>query len=182
MYFAYNILRILRVDFIVLSGSKYLSPYEFIKDSYGLTVLSVIYFKSQLLTSTIGAEHPSYGTSPSIITLIEHLRSSPKAVSSYLLRIISYLLLVDSSMWHFHVTIFVALKSGTKNSTFTFSEVVNFLAWVSYIVFADYFDLIFDVSLPITIVELIPLSNRIWKFLNFAFPLRVFIYPWRIGE
>ena len=135
-----------------------------------------------MLTLTIGVDHPLYGPYLPMMTLSENLRSVPNTVSRSLLRIISYILLVDSSMWNFHVTIFVALNSGKKNSTFTFSEVVNFLAWVSYIVFADYFDLIFDVSLPITIVELILLSNRIRKFLNFAFPLQVFIHPWRIGE
>ena len=64
----------------------------------------------------------------------------------------------------------------------TFFEVVNFPSLVSHIVFTVSFGLIFNVSLPIKIVKLLPLSNRIPKFLNFAFPLRVFIHPWRIGE
>ena len=65
---------------------------------------------------------------------------------------------------------------------FTFFEVVNFLAWFYRIVSAFSFDLIFDVSLPITIVELIPFSNRIYKFLNFSLLLRVLIQPCRIGD
>ena len=93
-----------------------------------------------------------------------------------------YLLLLDLSTWHFHVTIFVALNSSKKRSTFTFFEAANLPDWVSYVVSAVYFDLSFDVSLPITIVELIPLSNRIRKILNFDFPLRVFIQPCRIDE
>ena len=132
--------------------------------------------------SNIGAEHPSYGNSPPIMTLSENLRSSPNVVSRYLPRIILYLPLADSSKWNFHVTIFVSLNYGKQTYTFTFFEVVNFLAWVYHIFFAASFDLNFDVSLTITIVELIPLSNIIRKFLNFAFVLQVFIHPWRIGE
>ena len=109
--------------------------------------------------STIGTEHPSYGNYSLIMTLSENLRSSPNVVSSYLSRIISYIPLVDLLTWHFHVTIFVSLNSGKQTSTFTFFEVVNFQAWVSHIIFAVSFDLNFDVSLTITIVELIPLSN-----------------------
>ena len=39
----------------------------------------------------------------------------------------------------------------------------------------------FSTSLIITIVELHTLSNRIWKFLNFALPFIVFIHPCIIG-
>ena len=83
---------------------------------------------------------------------------------------------------HFHVTIFVALNSVKKKFTLTFFEVVNFPVWVSHIVFDAYFDLSFDVILPITIVELLLLSNRIRKFLNFALLLHVFIHTYRIGK
>ena len=124
-----------------------------------------------MLTSTIFDEHPFYGPSPPIITFSENLRSSPSAVIMSLPKIISYILLVDLSTWHFHITILVALKSGKKKSTFTFFEVVNFPAWVSHVfVFAFY--LSFDFSLPITIVELFLMSNRIRKFLNLLFRYR----------
>ena len=65
---------------------------------------------------------------------------------------------------------------------FTFFEVVNFADWVSYIVFAVSFDLIFFVSFLITIFEPLPLSNIIRKLLYFTLPLRVFIQPYRIDE
>ena len=94
----------------------------------------------------------------------EKLISSPSVVSRYLPGIILYLPVVELSTWHLHVTIFFALNSGNQKSTFTFFEFVTFLAWVSHVVSTVSFDLSFDVSLPITIVELIPLSNRIQKF------------------
>ena len=68
-----------------------------------------------------------------------------------LTRIILYLPLVDSLMWHFHGTIVVTLNFGKEKSIFTFFEVVNFPAWVYHIVLAIYFDLSFDVILSITI-------------------------------
>ena len=103
-------------------------------------------------------------------------------MSRSLPRIISYLPVVDLSTWHFHVMIFVALNYGKKIYMFTFFEVVNFPAWVPHIVCIVSFDLRFEVSLPITIMELLPLSNIVRKFLNFDFPLQVFIQPYRIGE
>ena len=130
----------------------------------------------------MGDKNPSYGLSAPIITFSSNLRSSLNAVSSSLPRIISYLPLVDSSTWHFHITILVALNNGNQKSMFIFFEVVNLPSWVSCIVFADYFDLIVDVSLPITTIELLPLSDIIWKLLNFSLPILVFIQPCRIGE
>ena len=130
----------------------------------------------------MGAEHPLYGPYPPSMTFSENLRFSTSAVSSSLPRIISYIPLVDLSMCHFHVTICVALNSGKQKSTFTFFEVVNFPAWVFHVVFYDYFVLDFEISLPITIFEMIPLSNSIQKNLNFALPLQVFIQPCNIGE
>ena len=132
--------------------------------------------------TTIGKKHPSYGTSPPSMTLSENLISITSAVSRSLHRIISYLLSVDLLMWHLHVTILVVLNYGKRKSTFTFFEVVTFPAWVSHIFFSVPFDLSFDVRLPITIFEMLPLSNRISKFLNFSLPLRVFIQPCSIGE
>ena len=65
---------------------------------------------------------------------------------------------------------------------FTFLEDVNFLAWVFHIVVSDCFCLIFDVRLPITIVEMLLMSNRILKLLNIALLLRVFIQTFSIGK
>ena len=135
-----------------------------------------------MLTSTIGADHPSYGTSTSSMVISKELRSIPNAVSRYLPMIISYLSLVDSHTLNFYVKIFVALNSGRQKSTFTFFEVVNFPDWVSHIVSAVSFVISFDVILPVSTVELLPLFNIIRKFLNYALPLWVFMQPFRIGE
>ena len=116
------------------------------------------------------------------MTLSENLRSSPSALSIFISRIISYIPLVDLSMWHFHVTIFVALNSSRQKSTLTFFQVVNLPDRVCHIVSDDYFYLIFGISLPIKIVELILLSDIIRKLLNSDLPLRVFMQPCRIGE
>ena len=89
---------------------------------------------------------------------------------------------MDSLTWYFNITILFALNSCKKKSMFTFFEVVNFADWVSYIVFAVSFDLIFFVSFLITIFEPLPLSNIIRKLLYFTLPLRVFIQPYRIDE
>ena len=108
--------------------------------------------------------------------------SSSSVVIMSLPRIVSYLPLVYLSTWHAHVTIFFALNSGKQKSIFTFFEVVNFPDWVYHLFFSASFVLSFDVSLPITTVILIPLSNRIRKFLNFSLPIQVFMQPCRIGE
>ena len=85
-------------------------------------------------------------------------------------------------MWNFHITVLDALNSGKQNYMFIFFEVVNFHAWGSNLVIAVSFCLGFDIRLTRTISDLIPLANKISKFLNFACPQRVFIDPCRIGE
>ena len=130
----------------------------------------------------MGSKHPSYVPSPPIMMFPENLISSPSAVNRSLPRIISYLLLVELSTWHFHDTILVALNSGKQNSMFAFCEVVNFPAWVSHVVSVEFFGLNFYVSLPITVVELLPLSNRIRKSWNNYLPLQVFIQTCSIVE
>ena len=47
---------------------------------------------------------------------------------------------------------------------------------------ASYLVLIFVISLLIKIVELHPLSNNIWKSLNFDLLICIFIHPCRIGK
>ena len=127
-------------------------------------------------------EHPLHGIYTPIVTFSDNLISCPNVVSRSLPRIISYLLFVYLLTWHFHLTILVALNSSKKKFIFTFFEVVNSPAWFSHMVLADSFHLSFDVSLTITMVELLLLSNIIRKFLKFALPLWVFIHPRRIGE
>ena len=95
LYFASQIIRILRVELIVQSDTRYLSTYVLIKGSSGLTLLSVKVLKSYVLTSTIGADHPLNGPSPPNMMFSENLRYNPKEVSKYLPGIIPYLLLVD---------------------------------------------------------------------------------------
>ena len=89
--------------------------------------------------SNIGDEHLLYGPSPPIIELSENSISSPSVINRSLPRIISYLPLVDSLTWNFHVTILVALNSGKQKSTFTLFEIVNFPGWVYHTVFAVIF-------------------------------------------
>ena len=178
-YFTSKILCILNIELIALSDQRNQLTYKLINDCSGLTVLSVIDVKLQLLKSTIGPEHPLYGPSPPIMTLSEHLIYIPNAVSRSQPRIISYLPPVDSSIWHFHVTISIALNSDRHRSTFALFEVVNFPACVYHIVSAVYLVLSFYVSLPVTTDSAVQQNSGV---LYFAFPLRVFIHPCRIGE
>ena len=94
-YFASKIILIIRVELIVPSDSKHLSTYTLIKDSSGLTLLSVNGINSYVLTSNIGDELSLNGSSPPKMTFLENLRSNPIAPSKSLPMIISYLLLVD---------------------------------------------------------------------------------------
>ena len=83
------------------------------------------FFRFYFLTSTIDAKHPSYGPLPPDIMRLENIRSNTREVCKSLPRIMSYLTLAESSILHFHVVIFVALNSGSQNSTITFFNVVN---------------------------------------------------------
>ena len=59
---------------------------------------------------------------------------------------------------------FFALNYCRQNYTFTFSEVVNIPDWVFHVViFGDIFCLIFEIRLPITIVDLLPLYNKTYS-------------------
>ena len=81
-----------------------------------------------------------------------------------------------------HVTIFVALNYDSHKSTVAISFVVNFPYWVCHVVMVESLSLSFDVRLFINIFELLIFFNRILKFLNFEFHLRVFIQPCSIGK
>ena len=96
-YLVFRILRILSVELITLLDSRHFSTCELIKYYSGLTVLSVIYVKLQLVKYTIGAKHLSYGTSPPIMAFSENLISSTSAVSRSKPKILSYVQLVNSS-------------------------------------------------------------------------------------
>ena len=138
--------------------------------------------KLYLLTSTTAAYHPLYGFSLLMVMFLINTRSSPSPVGKSLPKIMAYLFLLELSTWHFHDTILVALNSGRQKSTFVILEVMKFSAWISHVAVADYFCLIFDVRLPITIVEIHLLSHKIQKFLNLAFLPQVFKKTCRIGE
>ena len=136
-----------------------------------------------MLTSTICAEHPSCVPPPPIMMFSEKNQSSTSVVRRSVSSIISYILSSLVFTWHIHETILVALNYGRHKSTFTFFEVLKLPAWISHVViYDDFFCLSFDASLTITIVKLLQLSNRIWTFLHFAFPLQVFIEPCSIVE
>ena len=126
LYFAYNFLWISQVQLTLLSELKHYLTYTVIQDSSSLIVSFFRCLKSESVTPTICSEHPFYGLSPPNMMCLENLSSSPSSISRYLPRIISYLLLVESSTWHFHVMIFVALNYGREKSTITISLVVNF--------------------------------------------------------
>ena len=76
----------------------------------------------------------------------------------------------------------IAISSGRQKSTFTILVVVNFLSWVFHAVVVDSLLLSIDVIFPIPVIELIPMFNTMHNFLNFAFPLQVFIQPCSIGD
>ena len=130
MYFP----RILLVEILAFSDSKYSMTYIFKNNYYGLAVLSVIDLKSYLITSSIVADQLPYWLSPPIIILLKNLISIPNAVSRSLPRIISYILLVDLSTWNFHVTIFVALNSSRKQLSSP-----SLRLWTSYLGFPKTF-------------------------------------------
>ena len=178
----YKILLILRFELIVPSDLRHLSTYALIKYSSSKNLLSVKSLKPNVLMSTLGADNPLNGPLPPKRMFSENLRYNNKAVSQSLPRIISYLLLVDLSMRHFHITFLVAPNYVRHNFMFTFLEVVNFPAWVSHVVSVELFCLSFSISLPIIIFELFLPSNRTQKFLNNSLPLWVFIQRFSIGE
>ena len=170
------------VERIVHYHSKNPLTYDLIKYSYILTNLSVKDVKYQLHTSTIGADHSSNGPYPPIMKLSKNFKSSPSAMNMSLTKIIPYLSLAHSSTWHLHIIIFFALSYVRQKSTFALFRFINFPYWVSHIVITASFCLSFDLILPITIFKLLPLLNRIRKFLRFSFPLPMFTQPCSIGQ
>ena len=181
-YLSYMILNNICIEPITPLYSKHSLTYKLIMNYSGWTNLSAKVVNLYSLKPTTGAYHSLKGPPPLIMTDLGNFRSSTSMAGGYLYKIISYLLLEDSSTWHFHITIFFAPNSGKHNSTFTSFEGVNFLTLVSYVVVTAYFCLSFDFILPIRFLEPLPFFSRIRKFLNFYFPLQVFIQDYNINK
>ena len=132
----------------------------------------------------MGAAHPWHCYSPKSMVFVENFRSIPSLVSRSLLIIISYLPALESSTWHFHVTIFIALRTGKDNYTFTIQLFVVFPACVLHFVEFTGLNLFlsFWVIRPLTIEEVHPLYNSIRKLLLSDLCRRTFIQPCIIGE
>ena len=128
------------------------------------------------------AVDPLRGPSSVSMTLSENFKFNPKAVNISLPKIMSYLPLAKSSTCQFHVMIFIALSLVNVKYIQTFRLAVIIPACVCHCITASSLGVIFVISLTIKILELNPLSNMLRKFLNFAQPFRVFIYPCRIWE
>ena len=96
--------------------------------------------------------------------------------------IILYLTLSDSSTWHFHVTTFIAISAVKVKSTLTLILVVIVPACMCHCIKAYLSGCSFSIRLPIKIVEIHPLSNRLRKALKFDQPCLVFVHPFIIVE
>ena len=92
----------------------------------------------------------------------------------------SYLPLEESYIWKFHVTIFAALSLGKIKSILTFRLVAILPACWFHCISESSFESSFVVSLPVTIVDLHPLSNNIQNILKLDVPFYVFIHLCRI--
>ena len=128
----------------------------------------------------MGVVDPLKGPSSASMTCPENFRFDTNPVHRCRPNIISYLPLTDSSTWQFYVMKFVTLSAGKVKYTLTLLLVVIFPACVIHCIRAFSYRPNFFTSLPITIVELHPLSNKIQKHFNLALPLLVFIHPCRI--
>ena len=125
----------------------------------------------------MGVVDPLKGKSSALMTFSENFRFNPNYIDRYRTKIISYLPLAESSTWQFHVTKFVALSASKVKSILTLKSVVIFPACVFHCIGVSSCRPNFFTSLPIAIVELHPLSNRMRKFLNLALPFIV-LYGW----
>ena len=126
--------------------------------------------------STMGVVYSLKGASSDLMASSENFKLNGNYVNRSRPKIISYLLLADFPTWHLHVTTFFALSIGKMKYTSTLRLVVIFPACVCHCITAYFSIRSFSNRLPIKIVELHPLSNRIRKFLNFTLPLPVFIH------
>ena len=100
-------------------SESYTSSTEASVNNYLGVIFSI--FKSlniHVLKSTMGVVDPLKFPSSNSMTYSENLNFNPNYFNRYHPNIISYLLLVESSMSHFHVTTFVALSVGKVKSTY----------------------------------------------------------------
>ena len=72
----------------------------------------------------MGAVYPWKGPSYDSMTWSDNFKFNPNYVNIYLPKIISYLTLEESSIWHFHITTFVVLSYGKLKFTLTIIFVV----------------------------------------------------------
>ena len=96
-------------------------------------------------------------------------------MSKYLPSIMSYIISVELHTWHVCVTIYVALNSVRHKSIFSISVVLNCPAYVCHVVVVGFLGSSVDIRLLFTVVEIILLSNIVWKLLNFTFSLHLFL-------
>ena len=132
--------------------------------------------------STMGIVDPLKGPPSDSMTCSDNFILNHNSVNISGPKIISYIPLADSSTLHFHITTFAELSVGKVKYTLTLRLVVIFPACVCHYITIYFSGCSFSTSLYITIMELYPLSNRIWKLLNSDLPFLIFIHPCRIGE
>ena len=72
----------------------------------------------------MGDVYPLKVPSSASMTWSDSYRFNPRAVNRSLPNIIPYIPLAESSTWHFHVEISVAISSGKVNYIYTFLLVV----------------------------------------------------------
>ena len=130
----------------------------------------------------MGAVKPLKGSSSDSMTWSDSYKFNANYVYKYLCKNILYLTLVHSSPLYFHVTSLVVLIWDKVKSFSTLGSVVIFPAFVYHCITESFLLCSFPTRLPITIVEICPLYNRIRKFLNLDLPFFVFIRTCRIGD
>ena len=130
----------------------------------------------------MGAVTPLKGKSSASMTRSNFFRFNHKYINISLPNIMSYLRLLESSTWTFPVTFFLATISGRIKSILNFRLVVIIRAFMCHWITAFYLGVSFFIRFTITIVELHPLYNRVWKLLNFALHFLVFIHLFIIRE
>ena len=119
-YLASCIVCTVLVPLRTLSDSWHLFTYAFRNDfSENGRIFLYMGFHSWLFRFTMGAIHPWYGSSPHYMVFIESFWYIPRLLCRSLSIIISYRPEVDLSTWNFHITIFIALRLGKYNYTFT---------------------------------------------------------------
>ena len=130
----------------------------------------------------MGVVDPLKDPSSAPMTWSDNFKFNPNYVNRSCPKNISCLPLVESSAWNFHVMTFSTLSAGKVKSTLTLRLEVISPQYLCHCITAYFSLLIFSTSLLIIIFGLYPLSNRMWKFLNFALTFLVLIHQCRIGE